>query len=141
MERIIWHTFSALTTTVFMVGFMSTGEIIKNPGRYPALALWAAVAATIIGAMGLLQYGHWYRTGSSTPIFRIPRFSLRTLFVVVTVAAFLSLIAPPMIRWLFPPKPEIEQIRSIIFVAGEKLAPEQDDAGLKSESQDSPATP
>ena len=70
-----------------------------------------------------------------------PRFSLRTLFIVVTVVAFLSLIAPPMIRWLFPPEPKFGTNKLIIFGGGEKLAPVQDDAGLESEPQDSAATP
>jgi hypothetical protein len=36
------------------------------------------------------------------------QFRLRTLFVAVTLAAVISCVAPTVIRFLFPPKPENE---------------------------------
>ena len=95
MNRIIWHTFGALATLTFTPGFLWMGELLKDPGRYPPFAPWAAGAATILGAIGLLQYAHWYRT--ATP-YR-PRFSLKTLFIFVTVAIVaLALLLPAFQR-------------------------------------------
>ena len=33
------------------------------------------------------------------------QFSLRMLFALVTVCAFLALVGPPTVSWLFPPDP------------------------------------
>jgi hypothetical protein len=33
------------------------------------------------------------------------RFSLRTLFALISICAFAALISPPIVGWLFPPRP------------------------------------
>ena len=47
-----------------------------------------------------------------TPRFR---FSLRTLFVMVTVAGLISFAVPPMIAWLFPPERDLSILDRIPY--------------------------
>lgn len=46
------------------------------------------------------------------------RFSLRTLFVVVTVFAMLAGVLPTTVAWLFPPKPAAKLPPEVITIIG-----------------------
>jgi hypothetical protein len=83
MNRIFWHTFVALATLIFAPAILWTGEILIHPSRYPAFAPWAAVTFTVAWSIGAMLYVHWYRTGRLMPF--LPRFSLKTLLIGVTV--------------------------------------------------------
>jgi len=45
---------------------------------------------------------------------RRPTFSLRMLFVMVTVCDGLAFTLPPVIRWFFPPEPDWDELMRLI---------------------------
>jgi hypothetical protein len=57
------------------------------------------------------------------------RFSLRTMFVLVTVAAVISLGSPPMVKWLFPPRFKVSD--SIVIISEERLVAQQGGVDLE----------
>ncbi len=54
------------------------------------------------------------------------QFSLRTLFVSVSIAAMLCVAIPPLINWLFPPKPELELVLTFGQQGHEQREPGED---------------
>ena len=63
------------------------------------------------------------------------RFSLPILFVVVTVAAFASLLGPPVVAWLFQLEPDIDQLHHEIDRIAAQSQKDWDAMGAESVSR------
>jgi hypothetical protein len=98
MNRIMWHTFGFLSALLIACGTVWAFVTIRKLWLGSEAELCVACAVAIIGTFGVLLYLYWCVTGKLMPI--IPRFSIRTMLVMLTLLCIVLGWAKYQFNWI-----------------------------------------